>query len=79
MHAASYFLAAMAGIMLLYFFYKNTNRKIERYYFKENRLIHALLVLVNFLLAVVFVMHTRQIVLYHIKNHAKKLIKLFKK
>ena len=52
-------LVAVSGISLGYFLYLNKNRKIERYYYRENKLLFALLTFINFVLAITLVMNSR--------------------
>lgn len=53
---------AISGLSLMYFFYNNKNHKIERYYYHENRLMFALLMFINFVLAVSLVMNSRHLI-----------------
>jgi hypothetical protein len=57
-----FIITAMSGLILLYFLQQNKSRRIERYYFKHNKLLFALLTFVNFLLIVSVVMNGRFII-----------------
>ena len=67
--------AAFGGICLLYFYHLNKNRKIERYYFRENKYIFGILQFALAILTISTVMNSR-----HIASEAMKLImqKVFK-
>jgi hypothetical protein len=54
-------LVAVSGLSLGYFLYLNKNRKIERYYYRENKLLFALLTFINFILAITLVMNSRHL------------------
>ena len=62
MFASSLILTAISGISILYFFHQNHNRKVERFYYRENKLLYALLMFVYFLLIVALVMNGRFVV-----------------
>lgn len=66
---------AISGIILLYYLYHNKNRKIERFYFKHNLLLFALLQFVQFLLIVSVVMNARFIINILLKTFTKYYIK----
>lgn len=65
----------ISAISLLYYAYKNDNRRIERFYYKNHLLLFALLAFVQFLLLAGLVLNVRfmftllsQVVFKHIKN-----------
>lgn len=55
------FVAAVSGLALAYFFYYNKNRRVERFYYKHNKLLYALLMFACFLLAAGFVLNSRHL------------------
>lgn len=65
----------ISAISLLYYAYKNDNRRIERFYYKHNLLLFALLAFVQFLLIAGLFLNVRyminilgEVFFKHIKN-----------
>lgn len=81
----SVILFMISGASFLYFFHQNKNRRIERFYFKENKLLYASLMFVNFILLVTMALNSRVIMgelfLLVVGNWKpyKQLMKLIKK
>lgn len=65
----------LCAIGLVYFFYKNENRKIERYYFKHNKYLYALLAFINFILIIAIIANSRNIVMTLAKRSLAHLSK----
>lgn len=53
----SIFIIIVSIIALLYFYFHNENRRIERYYFYNNKYLFALLAFANFILIISAVMN----------------------
>ena len=70
-------IAILSALCVLYFFYQNKGRKIERYYFKHNKYLFALLTFVNFLLMISAVMNGKYIASLIFEILFKKFKKLY--
>jgi hypothetical protein len=55
-------IAIFSFIPLFYYYHHNKNRQIERYYFKEHKLLFALLTFINFLLIISIVLNLKFII-----------------
>lgn len=55
-------IAILSFIPLFYYYHHNKNRQIERYFFKEQKLLFALLTFVNFLLIISIVLNLKFII-----------------
>jgi len=55
----SIFIIISAIIPLLYYYYHNVNRKIERYFFINHKHLFALLIFANFILIISFIMNLK--------------------
>lgn len=62
----------LAVVVLLYFNYKNDYKRIERYYFKENRKLYYMLRAAHFILLVSIIMNAR----YVLYSYAQKVMKI---
>ena len=55
----SIFIIISAIIPLLYYYYHNVDRKIERYFFINHKHLFALLIFANFILIISFIMNLK--------------------
>jgi hypothetical protein len=62
---------SLAVVVLLYYNYKNDYRRIERYYFKENRKLYFVLRAAHFILLASIVLNAR----YILYSYADKVLK----
>lgn len=60
----------LAVVVLLYFNYKNDYKRIERYYFKENRRLYYLLRAAHFILLASIVLNAR----YILYSYSEKIL-----
>jgi hypothetical protein len=61
----------LAAVVLLYYNYKNDYKRIERYYFKENRKLYFVLRAAHFILLASIVLNVR----YILYSYASKILK----
>lgn len=71
----SFFVAISSGLILLYFYYHNKNRKIERYLLKHKKCLFTLLQVCYFILVVSVVFNTRYIITIWLVEFNKSLMK----
>ena len=55
----SIFIIISAILPLLYYYYHNVDRKIERYFFRNHKHLFALLIFANFILIISFVLNCK--------------------
>lgn len=77
---SNFLIILICGITLLLFHYNNQYRNIERYYYKNNKLLFLVLELCMLILVLAALYHSRFIVFNHIvlpwiKNKIKKFMK----
>jgi hypothetical protein len=78
----SFYIIICAGLILLYFYHHNKNRKIERYLLKHKKNLFTLLQISYFILIISVVFNTRYIISTcfeeFMKSSKKNILKYFK-
>jgi hypothetical protein len=65
----------IAGVILLYFMYKNDYQRVERYYFKKDRKLYYVLRACHFVLLMAIILNIR----YVIYSYAHEFLKKFQR
>ena len=68
--------AIISGLSLLYFYYHNSNRRIERHFFKTNKVCFGILEFVIFVLVVSTVLNIKYIITEYWYIFMKKIFKM---
>lgn len=71
-HILALVLAAVSGVCLLIFYFQNKYKRIERWYYYQNKYLYILLELCYYLLFISFVFNARYMVYEIIKHLIRK-------